>query len=149
MTQITSLYRRLVGALSHTHSLVLLLIRLVIGIVFVQSGWGKLHNLPKVIEFFESLKIPAPQIQAPFVASTELICGGLLVLGLATRLASLPLIITMIVALVTAKKEDISGFTDLFAIYEFLYILMMATLISFGPGRWALDRWVDQKLNAR
>ena len=50
--------------------------RMALGWVFVQSGWGKLHNLPRVVEYFSSLGIPAPQLQAPFVAGVELV-GGL------------------------------------------------------------------------
>ena len=54
-----------------------LLARIVLGVVFVQSGWGKLHDLDRVVAFFTELGIPAPQIQAPFVAGTELVCGTL------------------------------------------------------------------------
>ena len=61
------------------------------GLVFVTTGWGKLQNLDRVIEFFRSLGIPAPEYQAPFVAATELACGLLLVLGLGTRFAAVPI----------------------------------------------------------
>src|SRR5213593_2333437 len=80
------------------------LARLCVGLVFFNSGWGKLHGLNDVIEYFRSLGIPAPEIQAPFAAGTEFVCGLLLLLGLFTRVASVPLIITMIVAILTAKK---------------------------------------------
>jgi putative oxidoreductase len=113
--------------------------RLCVGWVFVQSGWGKLHNLPKVIGYFESLGIPAPQLQAPFVASVELF-GGLLVLaGLFTRVASVPLAATMIVALVTAKRGDISSASDLYGTVEFLYLLAFGFLAAFGAGTFSLD----------
>ena len=74
-----------------------LLSRLVIGVVFTHSGWGKLHNLDQVTSFFASLVLPFPELQAPFVASVELGCGALVLAGLATRLASIPLIGTMVV----------------------------------------------------
>jgi putative oxidoreductase len=67
-----------------------LLARVSVGLVFVTTGWGKLQNLDRVIEFFRSLGIPAPEYQAPFVAATELSCGLLLVLGLGTRFAAVP-----------------------------------------------------------
>jgi putative oxidoreductase len=113
--------------------------RVGIGWVFVPSGWGKLHSLPRVIEYFRSLGIPAPQLQAPFVASVELV-GGLLVLaGLFTRVASVPLALTMVVALLTAKRGDISSASDLFGSTEFLYVLGLGFLAAYGPGMFSLD----------
>src|SRR5262245_13249973 len=80
-----------------------------IGFIFVQSGWGKLHHLEKVVQFFTSLGIPAARIQAPFVAGVELVGGTLVLTGLFTRIASAPLIGTMVVAILTAKRGDIHG----------------------------------------
>jgi putative oxidoreductase len=115
------------------------LARLSIGWIFVQSGWGKLHNLENAIEYFGSLGIPAPQIQAPFVAGVELV-GGLLILGgLFTRLVSIPLAVTMVVALVTAKRPDIASVGDLYGTVEFLYLLGFGYLAAFGAGVLSLD----------
>ncbi len=82
--------------------------RLALGWVFVQSGWGKLHNLPQVVDYFTSLGIPAPHLQAPFVAGVELVGGPSLLGGLFTRVVSVPLAMTMVVALLTAKRADIA-----------------------------------------
>jgi putative oxidoreductase len=128
------------GALERLSPIPPLLARLCVGWVFVESGWGKLHNLAKVTEFFESLKLPAPAFQARLVASTEFGCGLLLMVGLLTRLVAIPLTVIMGVALLTAKAEDIKVWTDLFAIYEFLYILFFVWLIVEGPGCLSLDR---------
>ena len=115
------------------------LARLALGWIFVQSGWGKLHNLESVIEYFGSLGIPAPHLQAPFVAGVELV-GGLLVLGgLFTRFVSVPLAITMVVALLTAKRADIASAGDLFGSVEFLYLLGFGYLAAFGAGLISLD----------
>src|SRR5262245_41550591 len=81
--------------------------RVTVGWVFLESGWGKLHNLEKVVQFFTDLGIPAAQLQAPLVASTELLGGGLLLLGLGTRFAALPLVGVMVVALATALRDQI------------------------------------------
>lgn len=119
--------------------------RLGIGWIFVQSGWGKLHNLPKVIEYFTSLGIPAPQLQAPFVAGVEFV-GGLLVLaGLFTRVGSVPLAATMVVALLTAKRADIASAADLFGTAEFLYLLGLGYLAAFGAGPISLDGLLVQR----
>ncbi len=124
----------------------LTLARLCLGFVFVQSGWGKLHNLPKVIDYFGSLGIPAPALQAPFVAAVELVGGALLLLGLRSRIASVPLAATMVVALVTAKRDDIHGLSDLFGTTEFLYFLLLGQLAAFGSGALSLDRAVADRI---
>lgn len=122
-----------------------ILSRLMIGYVFVQSGWGKLQHLDKVIGFFQSLGIPMPQLQAPFVAGMELLGGALLLAGLFTRLACVPLIAIMTVAILTAKRGDIAELSDLFAVYEFVYIVVLFWLITSGPGQLSLDALMSRK----
>jgi putative oxidoreductase len=118
------------------------LARLVVGVVFATSGWGKVHNLEKVTAFFTELHIPAPAFQAVFVSYVELVCGSLLLVGLASRLVAVPLIISMLVAIVTAKAEDIHGVSDLFGTVEFTYIALMVWIVISGPGRFSLDRFL-------
>lgn len=122
-----------------------LLARIIIGFIFVQSGWGKLHHLDKVVEFFTQLGIPAPNIQAPFVAGVELVCGFLVLIGLATRFASLPLVGTMVVAILTAKMQDIHGIGDLFATSEFLYIVLLLWLAIAGAGCLSIDQFMCKR----
>ena len=121
--------------------------RFTIGVVFIESGWGKLHNLEKVIGYFQSLGIPAAQYQAPFVATTELVAGALILIGLVTRLASIPLVVTMVIAILTAKREDIHGWTDVFGISEFLYIVLLLWLLFSGPGKFSVDEQVRKSRN--
>src|SRR5580658_7192304 len=102
--------------------LALLVARLTVGIEFVSTGWGKVHNLAKVTAFFGELGIPAPGFNATLASFTELICGSLLVVGLASRLAACPLVVTMIVAIITAKKDDLHGVTDLVGFVEWTYL---------------------------
>src|SRR5690349_164638 len=78
-----------------------LLARVTVGWIFFQSGWGKLHNLEMVTDYFTELGIPAPALQATFASGTEFVCGALLLAGLATRYAAIPLIVVMLVALRT------------------------------------------------
>lgn len=113
--------------------------RLTLGVVFVESGWGKLHDLPKVVAYFTDLGIPAAQFQAPLAAGTELLCGILMLLGLATRLASLPLIGTMLVAILTARRSELHGLSDLFGFIEYLYIVLSLWLGAYGAGPISLD----------
>lgn len=123
-----------------------LLARLTVGWVFVESGWGKLHHLDKVQAFFESLGIPAASLQAPMVASIELGGGLLLLAGLATRLASLPLIAVMAVAILTAKQDEVTGFSSLAGFPEFLYMVLLLWLVIQGAGLLSLDTFVGRKV---
>jgi putative oxidoreductase len=123
-------------------SLVLLVARLTVGVLFVSTGWGKVHNLEKVTGFFTELGIPAPGFNAVLASYSELICGSLLVIGLASRLAALPLVVTMIVALVTAKRGEIHGLADLFGLVEWTYIPILLVVAVFGPGVASLDTLV-------
>jgi putative oxidoreductase len=123
-----------------------LLARLSVGGAFAATGWGKLHNLPTVTEFFTELGIPAPGFHAMFVSSVELVGGSLLVIGLGSRLAAIPLIATMIVATATAKAADIAGFLDLFGTIEFCYAALLAWIAISGPGAASLDRLISRLL---
>jgi putative oxidoreductase len=122
------------------------LARLCLGVVFVLSGWGKLHNLETVRQFFAQLHIPAPDFTAAFVASIELVCGALVLVGVLTRIAVIPLIITMIVAIVTVKMEDMSGLRDLLRVEEFHYILLSVWLAIAGAGSLSLDQLMARRL---
>jgi putative oxidoreductase len=123
--------------------------RLTLGWVFLQSGWGKLHNLEKVTGFFGSMGIPAPQVLAPMTAFFEFACGILLLVGLATRVASLPIIAIMTVALATAKKGEIHELSDLFGQSEYLYICLALWLGAYGAGPISADAVIARRMDAR
>lgn len=135
-----ALYDRGVAALTHLELVPLLATRLTIGWVFIESGWGKLHHLDKVTDYFQSLGIPAPAIQAPFAAGSELVFGVAVLVGLFTRLSSIPLIIIMVVAILTAKREELTGISELFGFIEFLYIVLLLWLVVRGGGFLSVDR---------
>ena len=122
------------------------LARLLLGVVFISSGWGKLHNLDTVTQFFTQLHLPAPGFTAVFVAANELVCGALILIGLLTRLAVIPLIVTMIVAIITVKMEDMSGLKDLLRVEEFHYIVFFIWLAIAGAGTLSVDQLVARKM---
>ena len=123
----------------------LLLGRLGVGLVFVSTGWGKVHSLDKVPAFFTELGIPAPGLNAVVASFSELLCGSALVLGVLTRLATIPLIVTMIVAILTAKRKDLHGLFDLVGFDEFTYLVLLVMLAFLGPGSWAVDRFLASR----
>lgn len=122
-------------------SVTLLLLRLLFGFLFFQAGYGKLGHMEGVILFFTSLGIPVPAAQAYFVAYLEMIGGGLLIIGFATRIISFPLIITMLVALFTAHGDDLTlDLSGVVASAPFPYLMALLVIIFFGAGKYSLDR---------
>ncbi|TMB06511.1 MAG: DoxX family protein [Deltaproteobacteria bacterium] len=115
------------------------LARLTVGLVFFQSGWGKLHDLEKVTNYFTELGIAAPAFQARLASTAEFVCGGLLLLGFATRFAVVPLIVTMCVAIRTALWEQVNGLGSLVGLTEFAYIALLVWLGTHGAGPLSLD----------
>ncbi len=123
-----------------------LLARLSVGALFFQSGWGKIHHLERTTSFFNNLGIPAPAFHAILVGNVEWVGGILLLLGLATRAISLPLIVTMSVAIGTSALGDVEGVLDFLALDEFLYLAVLLWLMLVGAGRWSVDHLLRAKL---
>jgi putative oxidoreductase len=115
------------------------LIRLTMGSIFIGTGWGKLHTLPDVTSYFAELHIPMPHFNAVLAASTEFFGGLLLLVGLGSRLVSLPLAFTMVVAILTAKRPELEGVTSLLGFEEWSYLVMFLVIALRGPGALSLD----------
>jgi putative oxidoreductase len=150
---IFSLHAVFVRVMSSLQSAFLLLIRVYWGWQFAQAGWGKLHNLPHVVEFFSGLGIPAPGFTAVFVSAFELVAGILLAVGLLSRITSLGIVIDMLVAYLTADHE---AFTAIFsnpdkfgAAAPFIFLFVGLIVLFFGPGKYAIDSLLAKKLAAR
>ncbi|HEY6881174.1 MAG TPA: DoxX family protein [Polyangiales bacterium] len=139
---------RALTQLAKADSLALLLGRLAIGLLFLSTGWGKVNDLARVTEFFTSLHIPFPGFHAVLVGYSELLCGAAITTGLLTRLATLPLIVSMFVAILTARLDDVQGLFDLIGLEEFTYMVLLTMLLILGPGRASVDRWLERKLAA-
>lgn len=121
----------------------LLALRLIFGWGLFQTGKGKLENIDRFIDFLTHLHIPMPVANAYFVASLECVGGLLLMLGLASRLICIPLVINFIVAYLTADLDAVKGFfkdQDAFTnAAPFLYLLTALIVLAFGPGLFSLD----------
>jgi putative oxidoreductase len=122
-----------------------LLVRLTLGLVFVTTGWGKLHNLDGVTQFFGSLHIPAPGFHAALVSTIELAGGLLIIAGLGTRIASALLVGVMAVAIATAKRPDLHGVVDLANTIELTYLVMFVWLVVSGAGAASLDHAIARR----
>jgi putative oxidoreductase len=143
-----SLADRALALAKKTDSVVLLIARLTVGVLFVSTGWGKVNNLAKITEYFGELGIPMPGFNATLASFTELIGGSLLVIGLASRLASIPLVITMVVAILTAKRSELHSLPDLFGFVEWTYLAILLVIFAFGPGKFALDTLVERRFRS-
>ena len=122
-----------------------LLVRLFIGYFFFETGWAKIGNLDGMAERFTGWGIPFPAFSAALSAYTELIGGALVALGLATRLAALPLAINMVVAILVVNIKRVSGLDEFVELSEPLYALVFLWLVVAGPGRASLDHLVGRR----
>jgi len=122
------------------------LARLTVGLVFIGTGWGKLHSLDDVTSFFASLHIPAPGFNARLAASTEFFGGVLVLIGLGTRIAVLPMAFTMVIAILTAKRGDITGLTALVGFEEWSYLVFFLWLAVAGAGPLSVDHLIGRRV---
>jgi len=117
-----------------------LIMRLVVGYVFMLTGWGKLTNLPQVTQNFIEWGIPFPNILTPFVSGVECFGGALLILGLFTRIPAAMLAVVMLVAIKSAKWGDVDSLETLLGFEEVTYFAAFLWLAIAGPGAVSLDR---------
>ena len=137
----------------HTdHSETTLLIRLMVGAVFLSEGIQK-FLFPQYLGAgrFEKIGIPFHDFFGSFVGTFEIICGVLIILGLLTRLASIPLIIIMFVAIATTKSAILAekGFWEMLhgSRTDWAMFLGNIFLLVKGSGRWSLDNRVFRVRN--
>src|SRR5438270_13835853 len=148
-----TLYRRLLNLLNWLQCPFLLFVRVYWGWQFWQSGFGKLQDISKPIDFFTQLGIPFPVFNAWFVSLLECFGGILLILGLASRLISIPLVIDMVVAYIAADREALKSiFSEPDKFYAAApYTLLFASLIVliFGPGTISVDYLIARYVRKR
>lgn len=149
MTRLTSLYTHFSKLSSYLQSPFLLLVRLYWGYQLVQSGWGKLHHLDRVSDFFASLNLPSPGVTAHFVAGLEFVGGILLIVGLGSRLIGLVLVLNMLAAYWTADREALlSVFSDpgkFYAADPYTFLFASAMVLVFGAGLISMDAMMAKR----
>lgn len=130
--------------LSSTAPKSVILIRLIVGWVFLSEGIQKfLFPAALGVGRFVKIGIPDPQILAPFVGVVEILCGSLLIIGLLTRLAAIPLLGVISVAIWTTKIPMLAkqGFWAMAheARTDFCMVLGLVFLLIAGAGSLSLD----------
>ncbi len=143
MNALQKLYGLFVKAANSLQSPFLLAVRLYWGWQFFQTGWGKFHRLPQVVQFFASLGVPMPAFNAYFVSGLELVGGILLAIGLGGRIIALPLAFDMVIAYVTADRDALRAFfSDPGTFYNaapFTFLLASLIVLIFGSGLFSVD----------
>jgi len=130
-----------------------LLIRILVGGVFLSEGIQKFLFPDSLgVGRFVKIGIPSPQVMAPFVGVVEIVCGSLLLIGFVTRLATVPLLIDISVALYSTKIVTFAknGFwgtmhearTDVSMLLGLIFLLLV------GAGAWSLEAWLAERRGA-
>jgi putative oxidoreductase len=131
------------SVVSYLQSPFLLFVRLYWGWQLAQSGWGKLHHLANVAEYFGSLGLPMPAQMAVFIACVEFFGGIFLALGLASRLTALVLTVNLTMAYVLGDREALlSFFSDpdkFIAAAPFAFLLVSLIVLILGAGKISAD----------
>ncbi|MDZ4787281.1 MAG: DoxX family protein [bacterium] len=122
-----------------------LLFRLVLAYGFYEPAMQKFNNFSSIIEWFGSLGIPFPTLNAYMAVATEVSGVILLTLGLATRFISIPLIVVMLVAIKTVHWQHGFAAGDNGFEIPFYYMLMLISLIITGAGKFSLDYFIKNK----
>lgn len=127
----------------------LLFLRLVLAYGFWDPAKKKWEDINAIAEWFGSLGIPAPKLNAYLAATTEMAGVFLLMFGLGTRIISFPLIITMLVAIKTVHWAN--GFAAGENGFEIplYYMLMLFVLITFGAGKFSVDYLIKRNTKAK
>jgi len=126
-----------------------LLARIIIGMVFVRTGWGKLHHLDDITSYFTELGIPAPGLNAVVASTTEFVGGLMVTLGIGARFASLPLAFTMLVAMATAKWPKADSWDEIFGWEEASYFVFFVWIALAGAGTASIDYVIRRLLEPR
>jgi putative oxidoreductase len=124
-----------------------LLIRLMVGAVFVSEGSQKfLFPDLRGAGRFAKIGLPVPEFLGGVVGGFELVCGALVLAGLLTRLASVPLLVIMLTAIATTKLAVLTekGAWEMLHGSRTDWSMLLGSLFLMweGGGRWSLDRWL-------
>src|ERR1700746_3587093 len=143
IAQVRQWHDHIFNLVSYLQSPFLLLLRLYWGWQLAQSGWGKLHHLANVAEYFGTLSLPTPAQMAVFIACVEFFGGIFLALGLASRITGLVLTVNLAMAYVIGDREALLSFIsdpDKFvAAAPFAFLMVALIVLIFGAGWLSAD----------
>ena len=145
-------YELLVSGANVLQSPFLLLLRIYFFWQLFQTGQGKLAHIGKISDYFASLGIPLPTLNAYMAGATETFGSVLLIIGLASRLTAIPITVVMAVAYLTADLEAVTGIfsdPDKFVKADpFPFLISALIVLVFGPGKFSIDALIKWGLDA-
>ncbi len=147
-------YSLVIRAGQHVQPFVLLLIRLAWGWQLIESGFAHLSNVAGTAKNFAEWGIPFPTVNVYLAGGTEMIGGALLIVGLASRVISIPLFFNFVVAYLTASREAVlHAFTQnpdvLINDAAFPFLVTSLLILAFGPGKFSLDALAGRFLSCK
>lgn len=128
-----------------------LFIRIAVGLIFFSQGVLKYLDPNLGVNRFTRIGFPYPAFTAHFVGAFEIVCGLLVLIGLLTRIASVPLLIVISTAIATTKIPELThagqGFRFMVsdARTDFAMLMSLLFLLAAGGGRWSVDTWRERK----
>jgi putative oxidoreductase len=140
---------RLLAALHRIEWIGPLVVRVVFGYFWLETGIAKVHNLGGFTQRFMGWGIPFPAFSAGLSAWTELLGGLLIMLGLCTRLVCIPMLINMAVAVTLVVSSNLMSLDDYVEADEIVYSLIFFWLLISGPGKASLDTLLARALGIR
>jgi putative oxidoreductase len=146
-------YQAEIRYLSYLQPVLLLALRVYFGYGFMKAGLGKLQDVPTTAGFFADWGVPLPTLNVYLAGTTEVVGGLLMLLGAASRVVTIPLICTMLVAYGTAHREVLDALLtnpNLFVkAPPFLYLLTALLVLCFCPGRISIDGLIKWRLDRK
>jgi putative oxidoreductase len=133
----------------------LLLVRLAWGFQLFESGEGHLAHVPDMIKRFEGWHVPFPVPSVYISATTELVGGVLLMLGLFSRFISVPLFFNFCVAYLTASSDSVKELLHFQSPDDFIndaafpFLVTSLLVFAFGPGKISVDALLFRKSSAK
>jgi putative oxidoreductase len=153
LKNLTRAYQALIFFGGLLKSPILLLCRLYWGWLFIAAGWEKLNNISQFATLLEQHGFFSPTILAYLAALTEFIGGLCLLVGFASRLAAIPLMIVMLTAYLTVHAEAAQALFRMPSIFvadvHFNLLLTTLLILAFGPGRFSIDYMLERWLFSR
>lgn len=144
-----NIYKNIINFLEKLKDLPPLLFRIVLAYGFYEPATMKLKNFSGIVEWFTSMGMPLPKLNAFLATGTETVGFVLLFLGLAIRIISIPLMVVMVVAIVTVHLGNGFEAGDNGFEIPIYYLLMLFSLLITGPGKFSLDALITKLYNKK
>lgn len=148
MKKIITLYKSISNKISNLDFIALLAIRFILAYGFYEPAKNKISDINSIADWFKSMELPFPLLQAYLATYTEIAGVVLLILGLGTRFISIPLMIVMFVAIKTVHWENGFAAGDNGFEIPLYYLIMLLVIFTQGAGKASIDYFIKTKIKS-